>query len=189
MKFEKTFDVRSFMKSCLFLGLALGSSACGMQLQKDEPGNPGSNPNPVHLERHTQRVIRYDCAGSFVSDQVEVVKKANKWVKVEPNFAQPIVDSSFRNRQSGDSADLIMDHKEFRIKYSNGDLGMKVQPGLNIIDFRFYDCSTAQAGSCPASSRRLQEEGTVSLQVTYAEKHLDGTVEVRETCPSPSPTP
>lgn len=189
MKLEMLIKVSSFVKSCLFLGLALGSSACGMQLQKDDPGNPGSNPNPVHLERHTQRVVRYNCAGQFVSDQIEVVKKANKWVKVEPNFAQPIVDSSFKNRQSGDSADMIVGHKEFQIKYSNGDLGMKVQPGLNIVDYKFFDCSTAQSGSCPSTGRRLQEAGTVSLQVTYEEKHLEGTLEVRESCPQPSPKP
>jgi len=171
------------------LAVAVLLTGCGMELEKDEPGQPGSNPNPVHLERHTQRVLRYSCQGALLSDRIEAVKKANQWVKVRPSGSEKLASSSFKNRQSGDTPDLIVGYTEFKIKYSNGDLGMKVQPGLNVIDYRFYGCKDwVSAETCRAGQTFLFEEGTSSLDITYEEKFLPGTLEIREPCPSPSPS-
>lgn len=172
----------------VFISLATTTlfSACGAQnLSKNDPANP----NDVHLEKHYQRVIRYNCQGQVTSDKVEVVKKSNQWVKVQPDAGFTVKGSEFRNRTSGDRADLITDYTTFQVKYTNGDLGMRVYYGFNTVDYKFQSCTQNPDGTCKAGTQYDAETGSVYLNVTYTEKTLSGYSEIREACPTPTPKP
>lgn len=95
---------------------------------------------------------------------------------------------NLRNRQNGDTASPAISNGKnatFLIKYNTGEGGVKVERGLNIVDYTFYRCaSTASCGpTLPL------ETGTVSFDVTYVEETLPGTSTVRLPCPTPSATP
>jgi len=186
------------MRTLILFTLSTASlclTACtGQVLQKDDPGNPGSHPNTVHLERHFQRVVHYDCNKRVTSDSIETVKSPTQRVTVYPANTANLGGSDFHNRRNGASAAAIFDYTTFKVDYSYGFFNMHVEPGINTVDYTFYACDSWQydpnnGSKYCASAKTVQEKGTVTLDVSYEEKHLDGTFEIDDCAPKPSPTP
>lgn len=160
--------------SLLTLILALTSVGCSQKLAKDRAGE--TRTNDISLVREFQRVIVYDCNRKVISDSIETVASPTKWVEVTPDDPRGITSSSFVNRQTESTAGLISNNTSFQVDYSYGALNMRVVSGLNIVDYKFFIGQT------------VAEEGTVTLNVSYSERHLAGYTE-RTHCPQPSPAP
>jgi hypothetical protein len=165
--------------AALVLGLGLFAQGCAMPLDKDAPGKPGSHPNAITLTRQYQHVQRYNCDGSLRDDGIESIQEPTKWVSLSPNYNVYPTGIHLTNRQNGDTSSPVFSsdrNYEFLVKYNTGEGGLKVERGLNIVDYQFYGGST-------------DETGTVSFDVTYIEQTLSGTSVQHIACPSPTPSP
>lgn len=167
---------RKLHLALLCLGTAALAQGCGMELTKDDPGKPGSHPNSLTLVRKYQRVQRYTCAGALRSDQIESVASPEQWVTITPDGGRKATTVDIRNRQNGDTITWWMDNVTFLVKFHTTEGGLKVERGLNIVDYSF---GTAQG----------PENGTVSFDITYREDNLEGTSVQHDPCPTPSATP
>ncbi len=173
----------------LFAGIAFLAQGCAQQLGKDDPGHPGSHPNSETLIRKYQHVQRYNCDGSLRDDDIESIQEPTQWVSITPNGGAPADGLDVANRQNGDTASWQVgsgNDYSFLIKYNTAEGGLKVERGLNIVDYNFYHCDTA-GGGC--SSKTSVESGTVSFDVTYIEQTLPGVSVQHVPCPSPTPSP
>jgi len=167
--------MKNFLLALFFVSSIFVCIGCGQQLAKDTPGQ--TNTNTINLERQFQRVVHYDCAKKITADGIETVSSPTKWVEVDPNDPRTMVDSSFVNTRNGSPAGIIMDHIRFVVDYSYGALSMHVEPGINVISYKFLSVTET-----------VQEAGTVTLDVQYKETNLPGELDVDD-CPPPSPTP
>jgi len=162
----------------MFITLGVLTQGCAIDVSKDEPGKPGSNPNPVTLVRKYQHVQRYNCNGTLRDDGIESIQEPSEWRSLSVD-SSPSVDSlSMRNRANGDTANpAIWNGRtgKFLVKYNTGEGGLKVERGLNIADYTFSNAGSAV------------ETGTISFDVKYVEETVPGTQVVHIPCPSPTP--
>ncbi|MBT4762614.1 MAG: hypothetical protein HOO06_13020 [Bdellovibrionaceae bacterium] len=128
------------------------------------------NPKPIQLTRKTQRVIRFNCDGKIESDQVETVSSPKRRVEIVPrDTAKTVVGSSFGNRTNNASAGAVYGHTEFTVDMANAFFTMRVNEGINEIDYQFI------------FSDGETEIGSRFLDITYAEEFIP---EVYENIPS-----
>ncbi len=162
--------------SVLFiLVLSIWVGGCGQQLAKDTPTQ--RNTNAVSLERTYQKVTHNNCAHQVTSSGIETVGAPVKWVQVAPNDPRSVVKATFVNSRNGSAAAMISDNSRFQVDYSFGALNMHVDSGINVVNYKFF-----------SAADKVQEEGTVTLNVSYSEKTLDGNLDVDDCPPPPTPT-
>lgn len=167
--------------SCfLVLGFALG--ACTSQ-KLDKKGV-----NNIALIQKTQRVIRTNCSGNVVSEQVEVVNKPEQWVTVAPETGYQPVDARFYSNTTADSADLISANTTFLVQYQKRDWGMSVMEGSNSVHYQFYACPDKTRKDCKSDTYQSVEEGDLNLAVSYSEEFIGGVSNISAVnCPTPTP--
>ncbi len=168
----------------LFLKLSLATwaltlTACGGSLIPED-SNTEEKAHAIGLEAHKQQVRRYDCNNNLVSDKIEVVKPATKFMQIPQTKGGAITHSDIRNVRT-DSAPAVVNGTSFTIDTSPGFLNMHVARGINEIQYtyKFHNGDS--------------EVGKRFIDVTYSEVTLPGVSEVRPTpqyCnPTPTPTP
>jgi hypothetical protein len=165
----------------MFLGLA----ACGQQMAKDLPGQPGSRVNNVNLELDRQEVVHYDCTNNVTSDKVEMVSSPISLVTISPEDSRNVVSSTFLNTDTGSTAPMLANLTTFWVDHGDGALSMHVNSGINLIKYAFYSCDQfdPKTGACLAHNT-ITEQGTVTMNINYTEKTLPGKLSVSD-CPPP----
>lgn len=166
------------------LNIHCGFGLPAHSLQKDNGSS--STPNVIQLERQFQRVITYDCAHNVVSDSIETVKSPTYKVEITPTQSGKIDSSKFLNTRNGATPNWVSDYTKFTIDYSFGFFNMHVDPGINVINYKFYKCPSWGLNSsgqpiCLADFV-VFDEGSVTLDIRYTETTLPGAQE-RTNCP------
>ena len=139
-----------------------------------------------YLERAFQRVVRYDCSGDIVSDQIETVKSPRKSVRISPHQWDNLYSTKFKNVTLGSPAGAVVGRDTFTIDMAEAVFTMRVREGMNEISYEFYYCEQeVEDDSIEGKSTRcahdpeLREAGTVFINVSYFETYRRGSIESR----------
>jgi hypothetical protein len=144
------------------------------------------------LLREWQRVIRYDCNNKVVSDKIETVRSPTKYVSIVPDTTKDFYSSGIRNVTNNA---WIGGSYQFTIDMAPSLLNLKVEEGLNRLDYKFYYCTeylTDELGrptSDCAKTPTIDEAGTLYIKVIYQQKWLDGFIESKPTAEECKPKP
>ena len=174
-----------------FVLLCSNLTACGAKLLGAD--YPGSTPTDVIFERDYQRIITYDCNHNVISNSVETVKSPTYYIEMPSKFPSQVARSEFKNQTNGAIPGVTVGYFNFTLDYSYGFLNMHVEPGINVIEYKYYSCDQWGTGSdggpvCLVSNTLL-ESGTSTINALYVEKTLPDTEESNCVQPSPTPTP
>ncbi|HVK62407.1 MAG TPA: hypothetical protein VM432_12690 [Bdellovibrionales bacterium] len=171
------------MKSVLTISALLlcawNLTACSGQVISEDATTP-EKASTVVIEKHDQRVKRYNCDGNLISDKIEEVKPPRVMIEIHPKRSdwsyETISYSQFKNVKTGDDFATIYDGVKFVIDYNPGYYNLHVNKGLNEIKYRF-DFTDGET-----------ESGSRFIDVHLQTERLDGIYEVRpseEECKEP----
>ena len=148
--------------------------------------------NQVSLERDYQNVIHTDCSGNVVSQGIETVASPTQWVTITPTHSADTYTWTINDTETNSSPSFLSGYYTFQVDYSYGALNMHVISGTNTINYSFSNCTawtTDAHGNQICEASVVGETGTVTINVSYTEKTLPGSVTESDCNPTPSPTP
>ena len=182
-KLLKTILFSSTLSSCGVLWDATMGSDAKIKSAEYTP----SRTQAVHLIRQHQRVLRYDCYHNLTSDKVEEVRTANALITLEPSVKDPkAYRSEFYNQRTKSPDKFGWGTSTFYVDISEkAALAMGVDPGENVIEYRFYECldwGYDKNANKVCTSERLFDQGTWSLDITYTEETLEGSQDIIASC-------
>lgn len=178
----------------LFLSGMLMTSACAPEELNKENSSPDKAAK-ITLVEEQQRVLRYNCLGQVTSDKIETVKAPTKFVSIRADKEENLYSLQVRNRSMRSYAGLVVNGNGFTIDYNPGLLNLEVDQGLNEISYEFHYCYKLSVPNDPRSTcldtPRIEESGSIFLDITFNLVDLPGFLELRSTeteCRSPTQT-
>jgi hypothetical protein len=144
------------------------------------------------LVRVYSNVKRTRCDGSLISEGIEMISDSKKLVRIEPDVATNFYSASFKNLTNGKSPGCMVDKTKFNINITSTACDMKVEQGINRINYKFAYCNELEtkqdANGQPyqvcKTTPDVREQGDLYINVSYSEEMRPGTLEYKEACPT-----
>lgn len=177
--------MNSIVIKCLSgLMLTISISACtGKSMNKE--ATTVYKAETYTLIRDWKRVIRFDCQGKVVSDKTETIRAPNQYVSIAPKTSFNLYSAAFKNLTNQATAPMTTNLTSFTIDIAPTLLNLKVEEGINQLEYRFYYCDelkknelNERTGDC-VHQPALREEGTLFIKVLYQQNFLEGFDEVK----------
>jgi len=186
--------MKAFTKLLALTLLTLLASAC---TDVDPTQTSPAAPQQVNLVRKNQRVLRYDCPDRLISDRFETVNSIQKTLLVKAPKTENLWYFTAINRNNGSrTGGLINDSGKLTVNISPTLFHMRVQPGLNHIDYTFEYCAdsitdSGELGQASGCSQPIEEQrGEIFVFVNYSEETLSGELVIKpslESCRTNEP--
>jgi hypothetical protein len=132
----------------------------------------------VSFVNKKQMTTTYDCNGHY---QARGLKNKGRMTKtLEVNFfgKKESWRSRFYNRTNGSELNLkVKNYYRFTVDPNPHRIHVKVEPGVNIIEYSFYRCLQPgfdEKGIPACSLEQLEKEGIFQVDVDYSEEFLAG---------------
>lgn len=149
----------------------------------------------VPLIRKKQMTTRFDCNGHISSRKIETINNLAKRIYINYEGKKKAWSLEVYNRTTKKKGGLLFNAKgSFVIDHSPTVFNMKVDTGINHVEYVFYKCpKIVQENGKKVCKEPLvvEKEGLIEIDVDYQVVELAGEREIRpslESCKKPSET-